>query len=55
MGIWEYRTYNVASAQEPEQVQGIRATSSLFTVLGVSPALGRVFTKKKRRRAIAWS
>ena len=26
MGIWEYRTYNVASAQEPEQVQGIRAT-----------------------------
>ena len=44
MGIWEYRTYNVASAQEPEQVQGIRATASLFTTLGVSPALGRVFT-----------
>ena len=35
LGIWEYRTYNVASAQEPEQVQGIRATASLFTVLGV--------------------
>ena len=45
MGLWEYRTYNVASAQEPEQVQGIRATSSLFTTLGVSPALGRVFTE----------
>ena len=47
MGIWEYRTYNVASAQEPEQVQGIRATTSLFTTLGVSPALGRVFTEEE--------
>ena len=45
MGIWEYRTYNVASAHEPEQVQGIRATTSLFTALGVSPALGRIFTE----------
>ena len=45
MGIWEYRTYNVASAQEPEQVQGIRSTSSLFTTLGVAPALGRVFSE----------
>ena len=33
--------------QEPEQVQGIRATSSLFTTLGVSPALGRVFTEEE--------
>ena len=47
MGIWEYRTYNVASSQEPEQVQGIRATASLFTMLGVSPALGRIFTEEE--------
>jgi putative ABC transport system permease protein len=45
MGIWEYQTFNVASEAEPEQVQGIRATSSLFTVLGVPPAMGRVFTE----------
>jgi predicted permease len=43
MGIWEYQTFNVASAAEPEQVQGIRASASLFAVLGVPPALGRVF------------
>jgi len=49
MGIWEYRTYNVASSQEPEQVQGIRATSSLFDVLGVSPALGRIFTPEEEK------
>jgi putative ABC transport system permease protein len=45
MGLWEYLTFNVASEAEPEQVQGVRATSSLFEVLGVPPALGRVFTK----------
>jgi hypothetical protein len=28
-------------------VQGIRATSSLFTTLGVPPALGRVFTEEE--------
>jgi putative ABC transport system permease protein len=50
MGIWEYRTFNVASAQEPEQVRGIRATASLFTVLGVPPALGRIFTQEEDDR-----
>ena len=55
MGIWEYRTFNVASDQEPEQVRGIRATSSLFTVLGVPPARGRVFTQEEddRRENVA--
>ena len=47
MGIWEYQTFNVASDQEPEQVRGIRSTSSLFTVLGVPPAIGRVFTAEE--------
>ena len=50
MGIWEYRTFNVASDQEPEQVRGIRTTSSLFTVLGVPPAIGRVFTQEEDDR-----
>ena len=45
MGIWEYQTFNIASDAEPEQVQGVRASSSLFTVLGVPPALGRVFSE----------
>lgn len=45
MGIWEYQTFNVASAAEPEQVQGVRASASLFTVLGVPPAMGRIFSE----------
>ena len=49
LGIWEYRTYNIASAQQPEQVPGVRATTSLFTVLGVPPLLGRVFTEEEEK------
>lgn len=45
MGVWEYQSFNIASAAEPEQLPGIRASSSLFTVLGVPPALGRVFSE----------
>ena len=50
MGIWEYQTFNVASDQTPEQVRGIRATPSLFTVLGVPPAIGRIFTHEEDER-----
>ena len=32
---------------EPEQVSAVRASSSLFTVLGVPPAFGRVFTAEE--------
>jgi putative ABC transport system permease protein len=44
LGIWEYLTFNLSASADPEQVQGIRASASLFDVLGVKPALGRVFT-----------
>jgi putative ABC transport system permease protein len=49
MGIWEYQTFNIASEAEPEQVPGVRASSSLFTVLGVPPALGRIFNEDEER------
>ena len=44
IGIWENLTFNIAGGTEPEQVFGIRASSSLFDVLHVTPALGRIFT-----------
>ena len=43
-GIWEYLTFNLAGTTDPEQVQGLRASSSLFDVLSVEPAIGRRFT-----------
>jgi putative ABC transport system permease protein len=45
IGLWEHQTFNLAGGEEPEQVPGIRASSSLFQVLGVPPALGRTFTE----------
>jgi predicted permease len=50
LGIYENRTYNIASDQEPEQVAGLRASASLFTVLGVPPAIGRVYTPEEDDR-----
>ena len=49
LGIWEHLTFNVSATAEPEQVPGIRASSSLFDVLGVAPALGRAFHARRRR------
>jgi putative ABC transport system permease protein len=47
LGIWEYRTFNLSATAEPEQVSGLRASSSLFDVLGVPPAIGRTFTRQE--------
>ena len=37
------RGYNLTSGGEPEQVSGLRVTAGFFSVLGVSPMLGRTF------------
>jgi len=44
LGAWEYNTFNVSADVDPQQVPGLRASSSLFKVLGVQPALGRIHT-----------
>jgi putative ABC transport system permease protein len=44
LGIWEFLSFNVNGDGQPEQVTGIRASASLWDVLGVAPALGRSFT-----------
>jgi predicted permease len=35
-----------------ERIQGVAATAGLFSVLGIKPALGRVFTDDEARRAV---
>ncbi len=47
IGMWEYVTFNIAGAGEPEQRPGIRATAGLFEALRVTPALGRIFTPEE--------
>ncbi|MBY0506506.1 MAG: ABC transporter permease [Bryobacteraceae bacterium] len=36
--------YSLAGAKDPERVQGLRVSASLFPTLGVRPLLGRTFT-----------
>jgi predicted permease len=41
--MFHTRSFNLASATEPERIIGLRATPSLFTTLETSALLGRVF------------
>jgi putative ABC transport system permease protein len=45
MGAWNIfdNNLNLSGGDEPEQIPGAHVTSSLFTVLGVKPILGRTF------------
>jgi len=52
MGIWEFVSFNVSAAADPEHVPGIRASASLFDTLGVAPALGRAFTEDEDARGV---
>ncbi len=38
---------NVSGGSEPEYVEGLRVSSEFFNVLGVLPAIGRIFTKEE--------
>ena len=42
--IWEHMSFNVSGGSDPEQVPGLRVSSSVFDLLGVPPQLGRPFT-----------
>ena len=44
---FQSRLVEITGAGNPQQVEGIRSSSSLFTVLGVSPAMGRTFTEEE--------
>jgi putative ABC transport system permease protein len=48
-GLGAYRSgmYELSGAGEPAQINVTRMTASVFPVLGVSPAMGRVFTQQE--------
>src|SRR4029453_15161933 len=47
LAIWEFQSFNVSGGSAPEQVSGLRVSSSAFTLLGVQPQLGRTFTPEE--------
>lgn len=45
MAAFNTRSFNLTGAGDPVRVLGVWSTASLFTVLGVAPELGQVFTE----------
>jgi predicted permease len=46
VGVWAPDSVSVTGLSEPEQVRALDVTDGVFPVLGVRPALGRLFTRK---------
>jgi putative ABC transport system permease protein len=50
LGAYRFRSFALDDAGDPEQLQALSLSSSVFGVLGVSAAAGRVFTEEEERR-----
>ncbi len=46
VGMWGGDTFSVTGVGEPEEVRGMDVTDGVFPMLGVQPALGRLFDRK---------
>ena len=49
-GTYRNQSYEISGAGRPRRVSGARVTASLFSVLGIAPERGRVFTKQEDER-----
>jgi putative ABC transport system permease protein len=50
MGAFDRTDYNLSLEGEPERVAAARITASVFSTLGVAPAVGRLFDESEDRR-----
>jgi predicted permease len=50
LGGYTYVSYGLSRVGQPAQIQAGRMTPSVFSVLGVAPLLGRVFTPEEDRQ-----
>jgi len=46
IGLWQTSTATITGRGEPEQVEVLYVTDATLPVLGIKPALGRIFTKE---------
>jgi predicted permease len=46
IGVYDNDSLNVTGAGQPEHVRGLDVTDGTLPILGVAPALGRLFTRK---------
>jgi predicted permease len=47
LGGYQPEGYELSGVGEPSQIDGVRMTPSVFSVLGVAPLMGRVFTAQE--------
>ncbi len=50
-GTYRTQEYEISGYGQPRRISGARVTASLFRVLGISPAMGRVFTQEEDDRS----
>ena len=46
VGMWGGDTFSVTGIGEPEEIRGMVVTDGVFSMLGVQPAAGRLFTRQ---------
>jgi len=46
IGLYGFLSFHITGGAEPEQVQGLEVTDGTLPILGVRPALGRLFTRR---------
>ena len=53
MGAWDISTseFNLTGMEQPERISGKRVSSSFFSVLGISPLYGRLFSPEQDHRS----
>ena len=52
LGGYKYATYAFSGAGDAVEINGARLTASIFETLGVSPMMGRVFTRQEDEGAV---
>src|SRR3954447_679008 len=45
IGVYDFLSFHITGGAQPEQVQGLQVTDGTLPILGVRPALGRLFTR----------
>ncbi|HWF90871.1 MAG TPA: ABC transporter permease [Terriglobales bacterium] len=46
IGLYGFLSFHITGGAQPEQVQGLEVTDGTLPILGVQPALGRLFTRR---------
>jgi len=49
MAAWNFQYFNLTGDDQPERLEGLTVTSEFFSVLGIRPAIGRLFLHEDQR------